>query len=69
MAGFMFASGIENSYSTILLPDGSTHRVDEMAKTGHYDRWREDFQLAKALGITPIADLCHFGVGVCSTMA
>jgi hypothetical protein len=34
MAGnkFMFATGIENSYPTILLPNGSTKRVDEMEK-------------------------------------
>ena len=95
---FMFATGIENSYPTISLPDGTTTRVDEMAKTKHYERWHEDFDLVKALGleylrygppyyrvhlgpdrydwsfadetftelrrleITPIADLCHFGV-------
>lgn len=95
---FMFATGIENSYPTIRLPDGSTGRVDEMEKTGHYRRWRDDFGLVKELGIeylrygppyykthvspgsydwafadetfnalkemgiTPIADLCHFGV-------
>jgi beta-glucosidase/6-phospho-beta-glucosidase/beta-galactosidase len=94
----MFATGIENSYPTIGLPDGSTRRVDEMAKTGHYERWREDFALVREfgidylrygppyfsthvgpgqydwhfadetfaalhrMGITPIADLCHFGV-------
>ena len=94
----MFATGIENSYPTILLPDGTTHRVDEMEKCGHYARWREDFQLVselgikflrygpplhlthlgpgrydwdfsdetfsalQAMGITPLVDLCHFGV-------
>jgi beta-glucosidase/6-phospho-beta-glucosidase/beta-galactosidase len=100
MAGtkFMFTTGIENSYPTILLPDGTEKRVDEMEKTGHYERWREDFSLLpeigieflrygvpyykshlgpgrydwsfadetfnelKRLGITPIVDLCHFGV-------
>jgi len=30
----MFATGIENSYPTILLPDGRVKRVDEMEKTG-----------------------------------
>jgi beta-glucosidase/6-phospho-beta-glucosidase/beta-galactosidase len=95
---FMFATGIENSYPTIKLEDGSTFRVDEMEKTDHYRRWKEDFGLVKELGIeylrygppyykthtgpgsydwsfadetfnalkemeiTPIADLCHFGV-------
>jgi beta-glucosidase/6-phospho-beta-glucosidase/beta-galactosidase len=98
MPEFMFATGIENSYPTIGLPNGTALRVDEMAKTRHYDCWREDFQLVKGmgiehlrygppyyachlgpgrydwsfadetfaalkdLGITPIADLCHFGV-------
>src|SRR4051794_36415659 len=95
---FIFATGIENSYPTILLPDGSAHRVDEMEKTGHYKNWEKDFELVKEtginflrygppifstfigpgkynweftdvtfarlkqLGITPIVDLCHFGV-------
>lgn len=95
---FMFTTGIENSYPTIQLPDGTTKRVDEMEKTGHYTHWRTDFQLVKEMGldflrygppyfsthtapgqydwdfsretfdqlrelqITPIVDLCHFGV-------
>lgn len=94
----MFTTGIENSYPTIKLPDGSTKRVDEMEKTGHYKNWKTDFQLVKDLDIcflrygppyykthlapgkydwsftdetfnklkeleiTPIVDLCHFGV-------
>lgn len=94
----MFATGIENSYPTVLLPDGTRFRVDEMEKAGHYRRWREDFRLVKEsgmrflrygppyysthlapgqydwsftdetframkeMGITPIVDLCHFGV-------
>lgn len=98
MNRFMFATGIENSYPTIRLPDGRMKRVDEMEKTGHYKRWKEDFDLVKELGveflrygppyykvhtginqydwaftdetfrylqelnITPIVDLCHFGV-------
>ncbi len=98
MTEFMFATGIENSYPTILLPDGRTKRVDEMEKCHHYARWREDFQLTRELGIrflrfgpayysthtgpgkydwefsdltfaelarlgiTPIVDMCHFGV-------
>src|SRR5215218_3864378 len=41
MHEFMFATGIENSYPTIALPDGTAMRVDEMEKTGHYERWRE----------------------------
>src|ERR1044072_7571501 len=100
MAGnkFMFATGIENSYPTIILPDGKRKRIDELEKTFHYKYWQEDFQLVKDLGIeflrygppyykthegpgeddwsftdttfarmrelhiTPIVDLCHFGV-------
>jgi beta-glucosidase/6-phospho-beta-glucosidase/beta-galactosidase len=94
----MFATGIENSYPTIAGADGRRVRVDEMERTGHYARWREDFGLVRdlgleylrygppyyrvhaaagrydwslvdepmaelrRLGITPIADLCHFGV-------
>lgn len=93
----MFATGIENSYPTIEW-QGKALRQDEMAKTKHYERWREDFDLLRELGIeylrygppyfsthtaagkydwdfadqtfnalreqkvTPIADLCHFGV-------
>jgi beta-glucosidase len=95
---FIFATGIENSYPVITTPEGSSLRVDEMEKTNHYKRWREDFSLVRELGvnylrygppyyrvhlgpgkydwsfcdetfaelhklqITPIADLCHFGV-------
>lgn len=95
---FMFATGIENSYPTIVTPDGITKRVDEMEKTGHYKNWETDFGLVQDLGIcylrfgppyykthlgpgqydwsftdetlnklrelniTPIVDLCHFGV-------
>ena len=51
MHQFMFATGIENSCPTIKLPDGTVKRVDEMEKTGFYDRWREDFALVKDLGI------------------
>ncbi len=98
MNKFMFCTGIENSYPTILLPSGETKRVDEMEKSGHYEHWRRDFELVKEMGIeflrygppyfsahigpgkydwnftdevfiamremgiTPIVDLCHFGV-------
>ncbi len=94
----MFSTGIENSYPTILMPDGSNKRVDEMEKCGHYKNWQTDFLLVKDIGIeylrygppyysthvgtgqyhwdftdqvfnrlkeleiTPIVDLCHFGV-------
>jgi beta-glucosidase/6-phospho-beta-glucosidase/beta-galactosidase len=51
MNRFLFSTGIENSYPTIHLLDGETARVDEMAKCGHYQRWREDFQLVHELGL------------------
>lgn len=41
MHGFMFATGIENSYPKI---EGGI-RVDEMEKCGHYARWKEDLAL------------------------
>jgi beta-glucosidase/6-phospho-beta-glucosidase/beta-galactosidase len=89
---------MENSYPTIGLPDGTTKRVDEMEKAGHYEKWQMDLELVHSLGIsflrygpayykthtgpsqydwaftdatfrrmdelniTPIIDLCHFGV-------
>ncbi len=52
MPHFMFATGIENSYPTVAGPKGESLRVDEMEKCGHYQRWREDFNLAKELGLT-----------------
>ena len=97
MSEFMFATGIENSYPTIEWK-GKTIRQDELAKTKHYERWRDDFRLAAGTGdrylrygppyfsthtgpgkydwsftdetfsalhdqkVTPIVDLCHFGV-------
>jgi len=48
---FMFATGIENSYPTITLPDGKIKRIDEMEKTGHYKHWKQDFALVKEMGI------------------
>jgi len=94
---FMFCTGIENSYPTVII-GGKKVRIDEMEKNNHYTRWKEDFALVKEmgieflrygppyykthlgpgqynwdfadktfaelkrLGITPIVDLCHFGV-------
>jgi beta-glucosidase len=91
----MFATGIENSIPTI--NEGRT-RIDQMESSGHYERWREDFDCVQELGInflrygpplhrtylgpnkydwefanvtfadlrrreiTPIVDLCHFGL-------
>src|SRR3954447_12296649 len=48
---FMLATGIENSYPTIALPDGTAKRVDSMIKGGHDRLWREDFALLKEQGI------------------
>jgi beta-glucosidase/6-phospho-beta-glucosidase/beta-galactosidase len=48
---FMFATGIENSYPTIILSDGTRKRVDEMQKACHYTNWKTDFDLVKQLGI------------------
>ncbi len=95
---FMFATGLENSYPTIVLPDGKEKRVDELEKTDHYRQWETDLELVTSIGtthlrygppyykthlgpgkydweftditfkklkelnITPIVDLCHFGV-------
>jgi beta-glucosidase/6-phospho-beta-glucosidase/beta-galactosidase len=97
MLQFMFATGIENSYPTVQWK-GKKIRQDELAKTKHYQYWREDFRILQELGIevlrygapyfsthlgagkydwnfsdetfhalreqkvTPIVDLCHFGV-------
>jgi hypothetical protein len=47
---FIFATGIECSYPTIQTPH-RTKRVDEMEKCHHYERWREDFELTRELGI------------------
>ncbi len=50
MAQFIFATGIENSYPTIEW-QGKTIRQDELAKTKHYQYWREDFRILDELGI------------------
>ncbi|HLI86841.1 MAG TPA: family 1 glycosylhydrolase [Bryobacteraceae bacterium] len=50
MRRFLFATGIENSYPTIEW-QGRTVRQDELAKTKHYDRWRDDFCLVEELGV------------------
>lgn len=47
MHGFMFATGIENSYPTI----AGGVRIDQMAKCGHYELWRRDLELVQELGI------------------
>lgn len=47
MHGFMFSTGIENSYPTI----AGGFRIDQMEKCGHYERWEEDLHLVRDLGI------------------
>jgi beta-glucosidase/6-phospho-beta-glucosidase/beta-galactosidase len=46
---FMFATGIECSYPTI---EGGKWRRDEMDAMRHYERWREDFDLARRIGVS-----------------
>jgi beta-glucosidase/6-phospho-beta-glucosidase/beta-galactosidase len=50
MAQFMFATGVENSYPTIEW-QGKNFRQDEFAKTRHYERWKDDFEILTELGI------------------
>lgn len=49
---FVFATGIENSYPTILGKDGKEKRVDEMESCGHYQNWQKDFELVDQLGVS-----------------
>jgi beta-glucosidase/6-phospho-beta-glucosidase/beta-galactosidase len=57
MHSFLFATGIENSYPNVGMPGGHVKRIDEMEKTDHYRRFREDFSLARELGI----DVLRYG--------
>jgi beta-glucosidase/6-phospho-beta-glucosidase/beta-galactosidase len=50
-SAFIFATGVECSYPTT---EHGSWRRDEMDATRHYERWREDFELARELGITHI---------------
>ena len=45
---FLFATGIENSNPTI---QGGRVRQDELAKCGHYQHWKTDFDRVTELGI------------------
>ncbi|HZH97741.1 MAG TPA: hypothetical protein VEX38_02115, partial [Fimbriimonadaceae bacterium] len=47
---FMFATGIECSYPIIQTPAGK-RRIDQLEKSGHYERWEEDFQLVREMDI------------------
>ena len=44
---YMIATGIECSYPTV---QGGQRR-DELQATGHYDRWQDDFELCRDLGV------------------
>ncbi|MDQ3930855.1 MAG: family 1 glycosylhydrolase [Chloroflexota bacterium] len=48
---FMFATGIECSYPTVVGRDGRRKRIDELEKCFHYKRWRDDLRLVRELGI------------------
>ncbi|HYW30237.1 MAG TPA: family 1 glycosylhydrolase [Gemmatimonas sp.] len=50
LPGMLFATGIENSYPRIA---GGT-RVDQMDTSGHSTRWREDFALARGIGVNAL---------------
>lgn len=46
--GFIFATGIENSYPTV---KSGTIRMDELEKCRHYEYWKKDFDLVQELNI------------------
>jgi beta-glucosidase/6-phospho-beta-glucosidase/beta-galactosidase len=48
---FIFATGIECSHPIIGTAQGRLRR-DQMAECRHYERWREDLQLVREMGIT-----------------
>jgi beta-glucosidase len=60
MTHFMFSTGVENSCPTI---DNGRIRIDEMALAGHYQRWREDFDLVEDLGVKTL----RYGLPLCLT--
>ncbi len=49
---FIFATGIENSYPVIMNKEGKLKRIDEMQSCGHYQNWKQDFQLVQQLGVS-----------------
>jgi beta-glucosidase/6-phospho-beta-glucosidase/beta-galactosidase len=48
---FIFATGVECSYPTIISRAGTRVRMDELGKCFHYQRWRDDLSLVKEMGI------------------
>jgi hypothetical protein len=51
MQRFLFATGIEGSNPVISDGRGGILRQDEMESCGHYERWREDLDLVRGLGV------------------
>ena len=47
----ILATGIECSYPTITGRNGKRQRIDQLEKCFHYQRWRDDLQLVRELGI------------------
>jgi beta-glucosidase/6-phospho-beta-glucosidase/beta-galactosidase len=43
--GFLFATGVENSIPTV-----GNRRVDQMEASGHYRRWKDDFDATEYVG-------------------
>jgi len=48
---FLFATGLECSYPVVTGKAGMNERVDELAKTLHYEHWKTDLDLCKDIGI------------------
>jgi beta-glucosidase/6-phospho-beta-glucosidase/beta-galactosidase len=51
-SNFIFATGVENSYPVITGKDGRQVRIDEMDSCGHYQNWKQDFDLVKNIGVS-----------------
>jgi beta-glucosidase len=48
---FIFSTGIECSYPTIVARNGKRTRIDQLEKCFHYKRWRDDLALVRDMGI------------------
>jgi beta-glucosidase len=51
MLRFLFATGIEGSYPVISDERSELIRQDQFESCGHYERWREDLELVRGLGV------------------
>jgi len=49
--GFIFATGIECSYPTVIDARGRRVRIDQLEKSFHYRYWRTDLALVREMGI------------------